>query len=57
MIRAAECVGSHDILLVTLDSLRYDVAATALAEGCTPNLARLLPGGTWERRHAPGSFT
>lgn len=57
MIRAAECVGSHDILLVTLDSLRYDVAATALAEGRTPNLARLLPGGTWERRHAPGSFT
>lgn len=57
MIRAASLIGTHDILLVTLDSLRYDVAASALAAGRTPNLARLLPGGTWERRHAPGSFT
>lgn len=38
------------ILFVTLDSLRYDVAATALADGATPRLARLLPGGSWERR-------
>ncbi|MCF4126778.1 STM4013/SEN3800 family hydrolase [Methylobacterium sp. SyP6R] len=57
MIRAADLVGTHDILLVTLDSLRYDVAEAALAAGRTPNLARLLPGGAWERRHAPGSFT
>ncbi|MEH3148600.1 MAG: STM4013/SEN3800 family hydrolase [Methylobacterium frigidaeris] len=57
MIRAASLLGSHDILLVTLDSLRYDVACAALAAGRTPNLARLLPAGAWERRHAPGSFT
>ncbi|MFE7515261.1 STM4013/SEN3800 family hydrolase [Streptomyces sp. NPDC057540] len=50
-------VGSHDLLLVTLDTLRYDVAAELAAEGRIPNLARHLPGGVWERRHAPGSFT
>lgn len=50
-------VGSHDLLLVTLDTLRYDVAVELLARGRLPNLARHLPGGRWERRHAPGSFT
>ncbi|MEX0167800.1 STM4013/SEN3800 family hydrolase [Streptomyces sp. LMG1-1-1.1] len=50
-------VGSHDLLLVTLDTLRYDVAVELAAEGRLPNLARHLPGGGWERRHAPGSFT
>ncbi|WP_345044986.1 STM4013/SEN3800 family hydrolase [Streptomyces sannanensis] len=52
-----EVVGSHDLLLVTLDTLRYDVAAQLAAEGRIPNLARHLPGGVWEKRHAPGSFT
>ncbi|RRQ71633.1 metalloenzyme domain-containing protein [Streptomyces griseofuscus] len=52
-----EIVGSHDLLLVTLDTLRYDVAQELAAAGRIPNLARHLPGGTWERRHAPGSFT
>jgi hypothetical protein len=50
-------VGSHDILLVTLDTLRYDVAAELVAAGRLPNLARVLPEGRWERRHSPGSFT
>ncbi len=50
-------VGSHDILLVTLDTLRYDVAAELAEAGRLPNLARVLPGGRWERRHSPGSFT
>lgn len=50
-------VGSHDILLVTLDTLRFDVAAELAAAGRIPNLARHLPGGRWEKRHAPGSFT
>nr|WP_199485421.1 STM4013/SEN3800 family hydrolase [Actinomadura craniellae] len=52
-----EIVGSHDLLLVTLDTLRYDVAAELAAAGRTPVLAGLLPGGRWERRHAPGNFT
>ncbi|MFD5269695.1 STM4013/SEN3800 family hydrolase [Streptomyces sp. NPDC058335] len=52
-----EVVGSHDLLLVTLDTLRHDVAAELAAAGRLPNLARHLPGGRWEKRHAPGSFT
>ncbi|MEU0491022.1 STM4013/SEN3800 family hydrolase [Nocardiopsis sp. NPDC006139] len=50
-------VGTHDILLLTLDTLRYDVAVELAEAGRIPNLARLLPGGRWEERHAPGSFT
>ncbi|MER5873028.1 STM4013/SEN3800 family hydrolase [Streptomyces sp. NPDC002044] len=52
-----EVVGRDDLLLVTLDTLRYDVAVRLAAEGRIPHLAAHLPGGTWERRHAPGSFT
>jgi hypothetical protein len=52
-----EVVGSHDILLVTLDTLRHDVAVELAAEGRIPHLARHLPDGRWEQRHAPGSFT
>jgi Sulfatase len=50
-------VGSHDLLLVTLDTLRYDVAAELMAAGRTPNLARSVPDGRWERRHTPATFT
>jgi hypothetical protein len=57
MIDAAACVGSHDILLLTLDTLRYDVAERALAEQRTPFLASMLPNARWQRRHSPGSFT
>jgi hypothetical protein len=60
MIDAAACVGTHDLLLLTLDTLRYDVAARALDEGRTPLFASLLretASGRWERRHTPGSFT
>jgi hypothetical protein len=44
-----------DLALITLDALRYDVAAEALEKGQTPVLASLI--GTWERRHTPGNFT
>lgn len=50
-------VGTHDVALVTLDTLRLDAARDALARGLTPNLARLLPPSGWEERHTPGSFT
>ncbi|EEP69909.1 conserved hypothetical protein [Micromonospora sp. ATCC 39149] len=50
-------IGSHDICLVTLDTLRFDVADALAAAGRTPTLARALPGGRWERRHSPASFT
>src|SRR5436190_20590151 len=47
---------SHDVLLLVLDTLRFDVAYKEWCSGRTPNLTRLLPGG-WERRHSPGNFT
>lgn len=50
-------VGTDDILFLTLDTLRHDVACELAAAGRIPNLARRLPGGQWEQRHAPGSFT
>ncbi|UED83500.1 STM4013/SEN3800 family hydrolase [Streptomyces profundus] len=52
-----EVVGRDDLLLLTLDTLRYDVARELAAEGRLPHLAAHLPGGVWEERHAPGNFT
>lgn len=48
---------THDVLFVTLDTLRYDVAAALHATGRTPHLSRHLPSSGWEKRHTPGSFT
>jgi hypothetical protein len=56
-INARALVGTHDILFVTLDTLRYDVAMETLRAGRTPNLQRYLPDGTWEKRHTPATFT
>lgn len=50
-------VGTHDLVMITLDTLRYDVAQAELRAGRTPNLGRVLPPDGWERRHSPGSFT
>lgn len=52
-----QLIGTHDVLLVTLDTLRYDVAVSALSRGTTPCLERWLPNGQWEQRHSPGNFT
>ncbi|MCE7079291.1 STM4013/SEN3800 family hydrolase [Streptomyces sp. ST2-7A] len=52
-----EVVGSRDILLITLDTLRWDIARRCAREGRTPRLTARMPGGRWARRHAPGSFT
>ena len=57
MLDARRMVGSHDVLFVTLDTLRYDVAARRYAAGQTPHLAALMPSGGWEKRHTPGNFT
>lgn len=57
IINARALVGTHDVLFMTLDTLRYDVAVECLAAGRTPSLAGVLPDGRWERRHSPGSFT
>lgn len=56
-ISANSLIGTHDIAFITLDTLRYDVAETALKAGRTPCLEKLLPGGVWEKRHSPGTFT
>ncbi len=50
-------VGSHDILFITLDTLRFDVAQQLFERGELPVLSRHLPPTGWERRHTPGSFT
>lgn len=56
-LNARELIGTHDVLFVTLDTLRYDVAVSALERGLTPHLKSLLPECCWERRHTPGNFT
>lgn len=50
-------VGRHDIVLLTLDTLRYDAAQRCFERGELPVLAPHLPAAGWERRHTPGSFT
>jgi hypothetical protein len=50
-------VGTHDIVFVTLDTLRYDAAQAQFQAGNLPHLARFLGTAGWEPRHTPGSFT
>lgn len=50
-------LGKDDFLLVTFDTLRFDVASEAWQTGLTPNLASWLPHGGWERRYSPATFT
>ncbi len=57
MLSVTELIGTHDVVLITLDTLRWDVADRAVQQGRIPMLQRLLPGGNWECRHSPGSFT
>lgn len=56
MVPFRQMVGTHDVLFITLDSLRFDVAQQAHLRGETPNLSSLFPSG-WECRHSPASFT
>jgi arylsulfatase A-like enzyme len=50
-------VGTHDLVLITLDTLRFDVAQRTFERGELPVLARHLPNSGWEKRHSPSSFT
>lgn len=52
-----ELVGRSDIVMVTLDTLRYDVAQAAWREGQLDGLSPWLGAGGWEKRHTPASFT
>ena len=49
-------LGTSDLLLITFDALRLDVAEQALHAGQTPFLSELIQH-RWEPRHTPGSFT
>ena len=49
-----QIVGSQDILLICLDTLRYDAAIQEESAGTTPVLNQY---GPWEKRQAPGNFT
>ncbi len=51
-----EIAETMDILFITLDSLRFDVANRLFNDGKTPNLAYCFPEG-WQKCHSPGSFT
>jgi hypothetical protein len=50
-------VGSHDVVFITLDTLRYDAAQLEWREGRLPHLARYLGEQGWELCHTPGTFT
>ncbi len=52
-----EVVGQDDLVLITLDTLRYDAAQRCFEEGRLPVLSRFLPAEGWEKRHTPASFT
>ena len=56
-VNANDVVDAHDILFVTLDTLRWDVAERGFRENRTPNLRSYLGSSGWERRHSPASFT
>ena len=57
MIDTKACIGSHDVLIITFDTLRFDVAQRGISESRTPFLKSLLPEGQWEKRHTPATFT
>jgi hypothetical protein len=56
-VNVNELVGTHDVLFLVLDTLRFDVAVEEWRAGRTPTLARFLPATGWEERHSPASFT
>lgn len=53
-VNMSEVVGKQDILMICLDTLRYDAAVEEEVHGGTPVLNRY---GTWEKCQAPGNFT
>ncbi|MCI0700392.1 MAG: STM4013/SEN3800 family hydrolase [Planctomycetia bacterium] len=57
MLNASQLVGTHDVLFITLDTLRFDVAERLHVAGRTPNLSAVLSSEGWEKRHSPGNFT
>jgi hypothetical protein len=57
-VKVSECIGTHDVLFLVLDTLRFDVADEEFRAGRLPTLASTVLGPAgWEPRHTPGSFT
>lgn len=56
LVNMNEVVKRMNILFVTLDSLRYDVAHELFSEGKTPNFQTYCNTG-WQKCHSPGNFT
>lgn len=52
-----QIVDTKNILFVTLDTLRFDVAQKAFFDGKIPSISRWLPEKGWEKRHSPANFT
>lgn len=52
-----EIITDSDLVFITLDTLRYDVAQTLWVQGKLPNFSKWLSPKGWEQRHTPGSFT
>ena len=50
-------VGTHNILFITLDTLRFDVAQNAFQQNQLKTLVKWLPDDGWQRRHTPANFT
>lgn len=55
MLDMNRLIPSHDIVLLTMDTLRYDVACQQMADSNLPVLSRFFK--KWQKRHSPGSFT
>jgi membrane-anchored protein YejM (alkaline phosphatase superfamily) len=55
-INMKEVVQHMHVLFVTLDSLRYDVAAALFNEARTPHFQQYCAAG-WQKCHSPGNFT
>lgn len=55
MFNMNDIVGKNDIVFITLDTLRLDVAKREMAAGRLPVLGQYITG--WEERHSPASFT
>ncbi|GGJ24248.1 STM4013/SEN3800 family hydrolase [Deinococcus roseus] len=51
MLNVRAMIGTHDVFMITLDSLRFDVAEKAQL----PHLKKHF--SAWEKRHSPASFT
>lgn len=57
MLDASRLIGTLDVVFITMDTLRYDVAVQLHTAGRTPHLSVLLAPDGWEKLYTPGNFT